>query len=308
MWDRKHFLGLAELSADEINQILDKAQGYRPTALDENKASGKLRGTRLVLMFFENSTRTRVSFELAAGRLGASVTAMQMSASSVTKGECLRDTVRTVDAMGVDFMVVRHASSGAVGQVAGWVSASVINAGDGTHEHPTQGLLDMLTIRQRKGKIEGLRVGIVGDILHSRVARSNLIALKKLCADVVLIGPPTLVPNSFEQLGAEVAHDFDNTIHQCDVLYMLRVQRERLGGQFFPSMREYCELYRLDARRMQRAKSDVLVMHPGPMNRGIEITTDVADGPNAAVLEQVSNGVAVRMAVLDILHGSRCGG
>jgi len=308
MWDKKHLLGLAELSADEINEILDKAQGYTPTALEERKASDKLRGARVVLMFFENSTRTRLSFELAAGRLGASVTVMQMGTSSVAKGECLRDTVRTVDAMGADFMVVRHASSGAVGQVAGWVSACVINAGDGAHEHPTQGLLDMLTIRQRKGKIEGLRVGIVGDILHSRVARSDLTALKKLGAEVVLIGPPTLVPSSFEQLGAEIAHDFDHAIHRCDVLYMLRVQRERMGGQFFPSVREYCELYRLDARRMQRARPDVLVMHPGPMNRGIEITTDVADGPNAAVLEQVANGVAVRMAVLDILHTAGCGG
>jgi len=305
MWDRKHLLGLAELSAGEINEILDRAAAYRATALDEGKASDKLRGARVVLMFFENSTRTRVSFELAAERLGARVTAMQMSASSVAKGECLRDTVRTVDAMGVDFMVVRHSSSGAAARIAEWVSASVINAGDGTHEHPTQGLLDMLTIRRRKGKIEGLRVGIVGDIAHSRVARSDLFALKKLGAEVVLIGPPTLVPASFTGLGAEVAHDFDNTIHRCDVLCMLRIQRERLGGGLFPSIREYCALYRLDARRMRRAKPDVLVMHPGPMNRGIEIAADVADGPNAAVLEQVSNGVAVRMAVLDILDGSR---
>ena len=305
MWDKKHLLGLAELSADDIVEILERAQDYRTTALDERKASDRLRGVRVVLMFFENSTRTRVSFELAAERLGAGVTPIQMDASSVAKGESLKDTVRTVDAMGVDFMIVRHSSSGAACQVARWVSASVVNAGDGTHEHPTQGLLDLLTIRQRKGRIEGLRVGIVGDVLHSRVARSDLVGLKKLGAEVVLIGPPAMVPDSFRQLGAEVSYDFDDTIGRCDVLYMLRIQRERLGGQFFASLREYCELYRLDTCRMRRAKRDVLVMHPGPMNRGVEITPQVADGPNAAILEQVSNGVAVRMAVLDILHGGR---
>jgi len=307
MWNRKHLLGLSELSAGDITELLDLAQDYRTTALDERKAAGKLRGARVVLMFFENSTRTRVSFELAAERLGASVTAMQMEASSVKKGESLQDTVRTIDAMGVDFMVVRHSSSGAPWQVASWVGASVVNAGDGTHEHPTQGLLDLLTIRQRKGRIKGLRVGIVGDIAHSRVARSDLIGLRKLGAEVVLIGPPTLVPAVFAELGAEVSHDLDNTIHQCDVLYMLRIQRERLGSRLFPSVREYSTFYRLDARRMQRAKPDVLVMHPGPMNRGVEITAEVADGPNCAVIEQVSNGVAVRMAVLDMLHRSRQG-
>ncbi|NQT19845.1 MAG: aspartate carbamoyltransferase catalytic subunit [Planctomycetes bacterium] len=305
MWDRKHLLGIAELSAEEITEILDKAQHYTATALDESTTSDKLRGKRVALMFFENSTRTRVSFELAAQRLGASVTAMQMSASSVAKGESLRDTVLTVDAMGVDFMVVRHSSAGAPHQIAGWVSASVLNAGDGTHEHPTQALLDMLTIRRHKNDFDGLRVGIVGDIAHSRVARSDLIALKKLGADVVLIGPPTLVPGAFAQLGAEVAHNFDNAIHNCDVLYMLRIQCERLGGQQFPSMREYCEFYRLDGPRMRRAKPDVLVMHPGPMNRGIEIAADVADGPNAVVLEQVANGVAVRMALLDMMNNHR---
>jgi aspartate carbamoyltransferase catalytic subunit len=185
------------------------------------------------------------------------------------------------------------------------VDSSVINAGDGTHEHPTQALLDLLTIRQRKGRVGSLRVGIVGDIAHSRVARSNLFALQKLGATVVLIGPPTLLPNGFTELGAEVSHDFDNAIHQCDVLYMLRIQRERLGGQQFPSLREYCELYRLNAARMRMARPDVLVMHPGPMNRGVEVTTDVADGPNAAVLDQVTNGVAVRMAVLDALREGR---
>jgi aspartate carbamoyltransferase catalytic subunit len=305
MWDREHLLGLAELSADDITELLDKAQRYRATALDEDKASDLLRGTRVVLMFFENSTRTRISFQIAAERLGARVTAMQADASSVKKGESLMDTVHTIDSMGVEFMVVRHSSSGAPWQIAGWVSASVINGGDGTHEHPTQGLLDLLTIRQHKGKLAGLRVGIIGDIAHSRVARSDLFALKKLGADVVLIGPPTLVPDSFKKLGAEVSHDFDNAIHQCDVLYMLRIQRERLGGQYFPSTREYSELYRLDGRRMQRARPDVLVMHPGPMNRGVEITPAVADGINAVIREQVSNGVAVRMAVLDTLHASR---
>ena len=305
MWNRKHLLGLSELSAGDITEILDLAQHYRAAALDESKAANTLRGSRVMLMFFENSTRTRVSFELAAQRLGAHVTAMQMEASSVKKGESLKDTVWTINAMGPDFIVVRHSSSGAPWQIASWVGASVVNAGDGTHEHPTQALLDLLTIRQRKGRIEGLRVGIVGDIAHSRVARSDLIGLAKLGAEVVLIGPPTLVPEAFARMGAEVSHDFDNTIHQCDVLYMLRIQRERLGSQLFPSVREYSTFYRLDAQRMQRAKPDVLVMHPGPMNRGVEITPEVADGPNSAILEQVSNGVAVRMAVLDLLNRNR---
>ncbi|HUW35419.1 MAG TPA: aspartate carbamoyltransferase catalytic subunit [Planctomycetota bacterium] len=302
MWDKKHLLGLEELSAQDITELLDKAGDYRATALDDDKACDALRGKRVVLMFFENSTRTRVSFEVAAERLGGSVTALSMDTSSVKKGESLLDTVRTIDSMGVDFMVVRHSSSGAARQVAKAVSASVINAGDGTHEHPTQGLLDMLTVRQHKGRIDGLRVGIVGDVLHSRVARSNLFGLKKLGASVVLIGPPTLVPDSFRSLGAEISNNFDDVIHQCDVLNMLRIQRERLDGQYFPSVREYCELFRLDSSRMRRAKPDVLVMHPGPMNRGIEITPDVADGANSVILEQVSNGVAVRMAVLDTLN------
>ena len=305
MWDKKHLLGLEELSAGDILDILDKAQNYRATALDEDKPCDALAGRRVVLMFFESSTRTRVSFEIAVERLGGSVTALSADTSSVKKGESLLDTVRTIDSMGVDFMVVRHPASGAACQIAQAVSASVVNAGDGTHEHPTQGLLDMLTIRQRKGAIAGLRVGIVGDILHSRVARSNLFGLTKLGASVVLIGPPTLVPDSFKSLGAEISNSLDDAIHQCDVLNVLRIQRERLDGQFFPSVREYCELYRLDRVRMRRAKPDVLVMHPGPMNRGIEITPDVADGANSVILEQVSNGVAVRMAVLDILNSPR---
>ena len=305
MWDKQHLLGLDDLSADDIAGLLDKAQHYRTTALDEDKPSQALSGRRVVLMFFENSTRTRVSFQIAGERLGAAVTALSMEASSLKKGESLLDTVRTIDSMGVDFMVVRHSSSGAPWQIADAVSASVINAGDGTHEHPTQGLLDMLTIRQHKGAIRGLRVAIVGDVLHSRVARSNLIGLTKMGASVVLVGPPTLVPESLKSLGAEISYSLDDVIHQCDVLNMLRIQRERLDGQYFPSVREYCELYRLDSARMRRARADVLVMHPGPMNRGIEITPDVADGANSVILQQVSNGVAVRMAVLDTLNAAR---
>ena len=306
MWDKTHLLGLEELAADDITGLLDKAQHYRAIAINEDRSLTALRGRRVVLMFFENSTRTRISFEFAANRLGATATAMSMAASSVSKGESLLDTVRTIDSMGVDFLVVRHSSSGVPWQIAPAVKASVVNAGDGTHEHPTQGLLDLLTIRQHKGRIAGLRVGIVGDVLHSRVARSNLFALTKLGASVVLIGPPTLVPDSFRQLGGEVCHDFDEAIHQCDVLNMLRIQTERLDGQYFPSLREYCRLYRLDAFRMRRARPDLLVMHPGPMNRGVEIAADVADGANSAILEQVSNGVAVRMAVLDALNSARC--
>ena len=302
MWDKKHLLGLQDLSAAEITEILDAAQACRDRALDESCRSDKLSGRRVVLAFFENSTRTRLSFEFAAARLGAAVTAFSADASSVKKGESLVDTAMNIDAMGVDFLVVRHSSAGAARLVSQVVSAAVINAGDGTHEHPTQALLDMLTIRRHKGRIDGLCVGIVGDVLHSRVARSNIFGLLTMGAKVVLIGPPTLVPDSLKQYGAQIAHDFDDAIHQCDVLNMLRIQQERLDGQFFPSIREYCELYRLDAPRMRRARPDVLVMHPGPMNRGIEIAADVADGPNSVILEQVSNGVAVRMAVLDLLN------
>jgi len=304
MWHRKHLLGLQDLSADELNAILDAAESYKAASLDESLRCGRLNGRRVVLAFFENSTRTRLSFEFAAARLGAAVTALSMDSTSVKKGESLADTIANINAMGVDFLVVRHASSGAAVIASKETSACVINAGDGTHEHPTQGLLDLFTIRRHKGRIEGLRVGIVGDILHSRVARSNLFALVTLGAKAVLIGPPTLVPDSLRKFGAEIAHDFDDAIHQCDVLNILRIQQERLDGQFFPSVREYCELYRLDAPRMRRARPDVLVMHPGPMNRGIEIAADVADGPNSVILEQVSNGVAVRMAVLDLLDAA----
>jgi len=304
MWHRKHLLGLQDLSANELNAILDAAESYKAASLDESLRCGRLNGRRVVLAFFENSTRTRLSFEFAAARLGAAVTALSMDSTSVKKGESLADTIANINAMGVDFLVVRHASSGAAVIASKETSACVINAGDGTHEHPTQGLLDLFTIRRHKGRIEGLRVGIVGDILHSRVARSNLFALVTLGAKAVLIGPPTLVPDSLRKFGAEIAHDFDDAIHQCDVLNILRIQQERLDGQFFPSVREYCELYRLDAPRMRRARPDVLVMHPGPMNRGIEIAADVADGPNSVILEQVSNGVAVRMAVLDLLDAA----
>jgi aspartate carbamoyltransferase catalytic subunit len=297
-WTRKHLLGLDELSADELRFILDTADSFKEVSTRSVKKVPALRGRVVVNAFWEDSTRTRVSFQLAAQRLSADLVDFSEKTSSVNKGETLIDTARNIEAMGVDVIVIRHPAAGAAHLLSRTVKCSVVNAGDGAHEHPTQGLLDLYTIRERFGKVEGLKVAIVGDIANSRVARSNLFALTKLGAQVILVGPPTLLPRAFEQLGARVTHDLDSVIGEVDVVNMLRVQFERIKTSQFPTVREFTGMYGLTWDRFQRCKKDVFVMHPGPMNRGIEIQSDIADGPQSGILQQVTNGLAVRMAVL----------
>src|SRR4051812_6083788 len=298
VWTRKHLLGLEELSADEIRFVLDTADSFKEVSTRSIKKVPALRGRVMVNTFFEDSTRTRTSFSLAASRLSADVIDFSEKGSSVSKGETLIDTARNIEAMGVDIIVIRHPAAGAAVLLSRTIQCSVVNAGDGAHEHPTQGLLDLYTIRERFGKIEGLKVAIVGDIANSRVARSNLWGLTKLGAEVILVDPPTLVPRAFEKLGAKVVHDFDEVIGQVDVVNMLRVQFERTKTSQFPTVREFTRFFGLTWDRFQRCKKDVFVMHPGPMNRGIEIQSDIADGPQSGILTQVTNGLAVRMAVL----------
>ncbi len=297
-WTRKHLLGLHELSADELRFILDTAHSFKEVSTRSVKKVPALRGRVVVNAFWEDSTRTRVSFQLAAQRLSADTIDFSEKSSSVNKGETLIDTARNIEAMGVDVIVIRHPAAGAAHLLSRTVKCSVVNAGDGAHEHPTQGLLDLYTIRERFGKVQGLKVAIVGDIANSRVARSNLFALTKLGAEVILVGPPTLLPKVFEQLGARITHDFDSVIGEVDVINMLRVQFERIKSSQFPTVREFTGMYGLTWDRFQRCKKDVFVMHPGPMNRGIEIQSDIADGPQSGILTQVTNGLAVRMAVL----------
>jgi aspartate carbamoyltransferase catalytic subunit len=297
-WTRKHLLSLEELSADEIRLILDQADAFKEVSTRSIKKVPALRGRVVVNAFFEDSTRTRTSFALAAQRLGADTIDFSEKTSSTNKGETLIDTARNIEAMGIDVIVVRHRAAGSAHYLARTVKCSVVNAGDGAHEHPTQGLLDVYTMRERFGKIAGLKVAIVGDIANSRVARSNLWALNKLGAEVILVGPPTLLSKSFEQLGARVVHDFDSIIGEVDVINMLRVQFERVKSSQFPSVREFTRLFGLTWDRFQRCKKDVFIMHPGPMNRGIEIQSDIADGPQSGILQQVTNGLSVRMAVL----------
>jgi len=289
----------------EITQLLDLAESYALLSRSGKTLRDALRGRTLINLFFEDSTRTRTSFELAGKRLGADVINMSVSGSSVNKGETLLDTAATLNAMNCDLLVVRHDQSGAPALLANKVDASVINAGDGTHEHPTQALLDALTIRRRKGKLENLIVAICGDIAHSRVARSNIHLLITLGAQVHLIGPPTLIPAGIERLGVSVFHDMDKGLHGADIVMMLRLQRERMQNGLVPSAREFFRFYGLDAARLAKAKHDALVMHPGPMNRGVEIASSVADDPERSLVrEQVEMGVAVRMAVLDTLNRS----
>ncbi len=301
---RKHLLDLESLSAQEIRQILDDSFAYKDIFTRSIKKVPALRGKTVCTLFFENSTRTRTSFEIAAKRLSADVVGFSISTSSVSKGETLIDTARTIEAMGVDIIVMRHPVSGAPHLLSKRVASSVINAGDGTHEHPTQGLLDSFTILEKKGHFEGLKVAIVGDILHSRVARSNIHALTKLGAEVTLVGPSTLVPESFKQFGVKISHDLMAGIEGADVINILRIQLERMNANFFPSIREYRLLYGITKERLRAANPDVMVMHPGPINRGVEIDQDVADGPQSVIEQQVTNGVAVRMAVLYRLAGS----
>ena len=299
-WTRKHLLEIESLSKDEIELILSTADTFREVSTRSVKKVPALRGKVVVNAFFEDSTRTRMSFSLAAQRLSADVLDFSSAGSSVAKGETLIDTARNIEAMGIDVLVIRHGSSGAPLMLSKALKCSVVNAGDGAHEHPTQGLLDVYTIRQRLGRVEGLNVAIVGDVANSRVARSDLWALTKLGASVTLIGPPTLVPKSFEKLspGVRVLHDFDVDLSRFDVINMLRVQNERMKSAQFPTIREFTRLFGLTWDRFQRCRKDVLVLHPGPMNRGVEIHNEIADGPSSGILQQVENGLAVRMAVL----------
>jgi aspartate carbamoyltransferase catalytic subunit len=297
-WRHPHLLALEPLTRDEILHVLDTAAGFAEVSTRSVKQVPALRGRVVVTMFFEQSTRTRMSFTLAAQRLSADVVDLSADTSSTSKGETLRDTARNIEAMGVDVMVLRHPAAGSAAALAQYVKCSVINAGDGQHEHPTQGLLDLYTMRQRKGRLAGLKVAIVGDVAHSRVARSNLHALLKCGAEVTFVGPPTLVPAAFAELGARIAHDFDAVLPQMDVINMLRIQHERITSNVFPSVREYVRLFGMNAERLRRCQPDVLIMHPGPVNRGVELSTDVADGPNSSILQQVTNGLAVRMTVL----------
>jgi aspartate carbamoyltransferase catalytic subunit len=314
VWDRTHLLGLEGLSAEELIEFLDAADRYKPVALGREKRSTLLEGKTVANLFFENSTRTRCSFTLAARRLGADSIDLAAAGSSISKGETPVDTALNIQAMGVDAFVVRIAASGGAAMIANAVGVPVINAGDGKHEHPTQGLLDLLTLRQRLGEMRGRTIGIVGDVVSSRVARSAMHGLTTLGANVILIGPPSLVPKSFEKITSpessgrvEVTHDLDSVLHQLDAIMMLRVQFERAEGQTQNAAiisGDYRQLYGLNAGRAARLPAHAPVLHPGPMNRGLEIDSDVADDPQrSAILEQVSNGVAVRMAVLARLVG-----
>lgn len=303
--NKKDLLGIKELSVEEINLILDTAAGFKDVLGRDIKKVPTLRGKTAVNLFFEPSTRTRTSFELAAKRLSTDVINFSVPTSSVVKGESLIDTALTVQALGADFIIIRHSSAGVPHLLAKKLKASVINAGDGTNEHPTQALLDSFTIREKKGRIEGLCVAIVGDIIHSRVAKSNIYSLTKLGAKVRLIGPPTLIPKEMGGMGVEVFHNMEDGLKQVDVVMMLRIQIERQGKGFFPSTEEYSKNWGLTSERLSLAKDDAIVMHPGPMNRGIEITSEIADGPKSVILEQVTNGLAVRMAVMYLLAGVR---
>lgn len=300
----RHLLDIESLTPDEIGLILETSRSFKEVARRPIKKVPTLRGKTVINLFFEPSTRTRVSFELAAKRLSADAINVSASGSSVSKGETLIDTARNLEAMAPDIIVMRHHASGASHLVAQRVKAAVINAGDGMHEHPTQALLDALTIQEAKGRLSGLKVVVVGDLLHSRVFRSNVRLLTKMGSHVVATGPRTLIPPHAEALGVEVAATMDEAIAEADVVMMLRVQKERMEGAFFPSVREYFGLFALTVNRLARAKPDVILMHPGPMNRGLEIESAVADGPYSVILEQVTNGVAVRMAVLYLLSGS----
>jgi aspartate carbamoyltransferase catalytic subunit len=302
-WTRQHLLSLEELSADEINLLLDTAVMFKEATGDCRQKVSALAGKTCANLFFEPSTRTRTSFALAARRLGADTVDFSSSGSSLSKGETFIDTAKNIEAMGVDLVVVRHPTPGTPQLLAQNLECSVVNAGDGPHEHPTQGLLDILTIRERRGEIAGLTVALVGDIAHSRTARSNIWGLQKLGAHVIVCGPATLVSRRWEELGVEVSYSLDEILPRCDVLNLLRIQFERQQTRPFPSVREYALLYAMNRQRMQQAKEDILILAPGPINRGVELTPDVADGPHSVILEQVSNGLAVRMAVLWLCCG-----
>jgi aspartate carbamoyltransferase catalytic subunit len=302
-WTRRHLLGLEELSRSEIETILDTAEEFVDVGQHDRNRRTDLKGQVVVNLFFEPSTRTRVSFGLAARRLSADTIDFTTGGSSLSKGETFIDTAKNIEALGTDIMVVRHSVPGAPHLLAQHLNCSVVNAGDGAHEHPTQGLLDIFTIRRIRGRLEGLTVGLVGDIAHSRVARSNIHGLLKLGAHVIVCGPSTLVPSCITRLGVEVVHRLDDILPRCDVINVLRIQFERQRNGLFPSIHEYARLFGMNQERLRRAKSDLLLLAPGPINRGVELTPEVADGPHSAILQQVTNGLAVRMAVLCLLCG-----
>ena len=300
---KKDLLSIADLSSEEIHLILDTAEAMREIGQRPIKKVPTLRGKTIVNLFFEPSTRTRTSFEIAEKRLSADTLNIALATSSVQKGETLADTAMNIEAMAPDMIVLRHASSGACHLLARICRSRIINAGDGMHEHPTQALLDAFTIREHKKRIDGLKIAIVGDLLHSRVLRSNVSLLTRLGAEVWVSGPPTLIPAGIERFGVRVSTSVEEAVAGADVIMMLRIQQERMHSAFFPSVREYFNVFGMTAARVTRAKPDVIIMHPGPMNRGVEIASDVADGPYSVILEQVANGVAVRMAVLYLLAG-----
>jgi len=300
---RKDLLGIEELSSEEIELILDTAEAMKEVGARSIKKVPALRGRTVVNLFFEPSTRTRTSFEIAEKRLSADTLSVAIGTSSVVKGETLADTALNLEAMSPDMIVLRHSSSGACHLLSRICRSAIVNAGDGTNEHPTQALLDALTIRERKGRLKGLKVAIVGDLLHSRVLRSNIHLLTKMGADVWVCGPPTLVPAEMKQFGVRVTSFVDEAVADADVVMLLRIQLERMEGAYFPSLREYFQVFGMTEARLRLAKPDVMIMHPGPMNRGVEIASEVADGPYSVILDQVANGVAVRMAVLYLLAG-----
>jgi len=304
VWTRRHLLGLEDFSAEELNCILDAAAMFKEATGGCKQKLSVLVGRTCANLFFEASTRTRTSFSLAARRLGADTVDFTATGSSLSKGETFIDTAKNIEAMGVDVVVVRHRTPGTPHLLAQQLDCSVINAGDGAHEHPTQGLLDILTIREHRGNLAGLTVALVGDIAHSRTARSNIWGLRKLGAHVIVCGPSTLVSPLWRELGVEVSHSLDAILPRCDVLNLLRIQFERQSTRPFPSVREYAHLYAMNRERLERAKDDILILAPGPINRGVEVTPDVADGPHSVILEQVTNGLAIRMAVLWLICGA----
>ena len=304
-WNRKHLLDIESLAAEEITFVLDTAKTFKAVGERAIKKVPALRGKTVVNLFIEPSTRTRISFELAALRLTADVINFTAEASSLKKGETLKDTARNLEALNADIIIIRHSATGAAHFLSRFLNASVINAGDGAHEHPTQALLDTFTIREKKGRIEGLNVTILGDILYSRVARSNIWALTKLGAKVTLCGPATLVPRVFEQMGCRVTYNVDEAVADADIINLLRIQHERQRKTMFPSINEYTSLFGLNKDRLTRTKPDVLIMHPGPINRGVEIDSEVADCGRSVILEQVTNGLAARMAVLFLVNGGQ---
>ncbi len=302
-WAKKDLLGISELSKEEILFILDSTESFKDISKRDIKKVPTLRGKTVITLFYEPSTRTRTSFEIAAKRLSADTINISANTSSYVKGETLKDTARNLQSMNPDAIIIRHTMPGAPHMLARIIDSSVINGGDGAHEHPTQALLDLYTMREKKRQLDGLKIVIVGDIAHSRVARSNIFALRHFDTEIVCVGPPTMLPRHIETLGVKREYDLNKAVRNADVIMMLRIQKERGGTSFIPSTREYSALFGLKKEHIEKAKQDVIVMHPGPMNRGIEISDDVADGPYSVILDQVENGVAVRMAVLYLLIG-----